>query len=60
MTKERILKILYWTLFIGAIIFLYFSLRTQTYQLEYTLVALASWAGAFFLNRFSRKEDSQQ
>lgn len=49
---------LYWTLFIAAVIFLYFSLRTQTYQLEYSLIALACWGGAFFLNRFVKKEDT--
>ena len=57
MNKYKLLQILYWTMFSGAIVFLYFSLRTQFYQLEYSLVALGLWAGAFFLNRFVKKED---
>ncbi|MEO9804620.1 MAG: hypothetical protein ABJF04_15295 [Reichenbachiella sp.] len=60
MTREKLLKIIYWTLFSGAVIFLYFSLRTQYYQLEYSLVALALWGGAFFLNRFVKKEDASE
>lgn len=55
MPKEKLLKIIYWVLFGGAVLFLYFSLRTQTFQLEYSLVALALWGGAFFLNRRMRK-----
>lgn len=58
MTKEKLLKILYWVLFGGAALFLYFSVRTQFYQLEYSLVALAFWGGAYFLNRFVKKEDA--
>lgn len=57
MSKEKLLKTLYWILFIGAVVFLYFSLRTQYYQLEYSLAALAFWGAAFFLNRFVKKED---
>lgn len=60
MSKEKLLKIIYWVLFAGAAIFLYFSLRTQFYQLEYSMVALAFWGGAFFLNRFVKKEDSSE
>ncbi|SMD38816.1 hypothetical protein SAMN04488029_3891 [Reichenbachiella faecimaris] len=60
MSKEKLLKILYWVLFIGAVIFLYFSLRTQYYQLEYSLVALGLWGGAFLLNRFVKKEDTSE
>lgn len=59
MTRKKLLKIIYWVLFAGAVVFLYFSLRTQYYQLEYTLVALVLWGGAFFLNRFVKK-DSQE
>jgi len=60
MSKEKLLKIIYWTLFSGAVVFLYFSLRTKFYQLEYSMVALALWGGAFFLNRFVKKENSPE
>ncbi|WP_456459416.1 hypothetical protein [Reichenbachiella sp.] len=60
MSREKLLKIIYWVLFVGAIVFLYFSLRTQFYQLEYSLVALAFWGGAFLLNRFVKKEDPSE
>lgn len=60
MSEEKLFKIIYWVLFAGAAIFLYFSLRTQYYQLEYSLVALAFWGGAFFLNRFVKKEDTSE
>ncbi|MEP2026314.1 MAG: hypothetical protein ABJH98_10165 [Reichenbachiella sp.] len=60
MSKEKLFRIIYWVLFSGAVIFLYFSLRTQYYQLEYSLVALGLWGGAFFLNRFVKKEDPSE
>ncbi|WP_420581240.1 hypothetical protein [Reichenbachiella sp.] len=60
MSKEKLFKSVYWILFVGAVVFLYFSLRTQYYQLEYSLVALGLWGGAFLLNRFVKKEDTPE
>lgn len=59
MNKGLILKVAYWTSFIAAGCCLYISLRTSYYQVEYSLLALAFWGGAYLVNRMMKKEADQ-
>lgn len=49
-----------WTLTISAFVFLFFSLRTETNQLNYSLVALGFWAAAYVANKFMKNEDEEK
>lgn len=56
MNRVKALKVLYWTLIIGAILVFWVSLRTQYYAVEYSFIALGIWAAAFLVNRLLKKQ----
>jgi len=49
--KEKFLKVIYWVLFSCALGSLWISLRSQLYAMEYSLIAVAFWVGAYFFNK---------
>ena len=51
---------LIWTFTILAFAFLFFSLRTETNQILYSLVALGMWGIAFLLNKFKPGEKKKE
>ncbi|MEQ8905166.1 hypothetical protein [Ekhidna sp.] len=51
---------LIWIFTILAFVFLFFSLRTETNQLIYSLVALGLWGMAFLLNKFKPGEKEKE
>ncbi|WP_420318265.1 hypothetical protein [Ekhidna sp.] len=51
---------LIWIFTIGAFVFLFFSLRTESNQLIYSLVALGLWGVAFLLNKFKPGEKEKE
>jgi len=57
MDTEKLFKILYWVLFASAAACLYISLRTQYYQIEYSILALAFWGAAYGVNRYYGKKE---
>ncbi len=46
---------LIWTFTILAFVFLFFSLRTKTDEMLYSLIALGLWGVAFLINKFKPK-----
>ena len=56
----RLYPILIWVFTILAFAFLFFSLRTESRQLIYSLIALVSWGIAFLINRFKPQEDEKE
>ncbi|MEM9327012.1 MAG: hypothetical protein AAGA85_15195 [Bacteroidota bacterium] len=48
-------KIIVWSLIIVAVVIFWISLRTDEYELEYTLAALGVWGIAYLINRMGRK-----
>lgn len=55
MNKLKVLNIVYWVLFAVAIWAFYVSLRSETQQLEYSLVALGVWVLAYGLHRYIKR-----
>lgn len=51
---------LIWIFTILAFLFLFFSLRTQTEQMLYGLIALGFWGIAFLINKFKPKSDEEE
>lgn len=51
---------LIWIFTLLAFAFLFFSLRTQTEQLLYSLIALGCWGVAFLINKFKPKEGEKE
>lgn len=43
-----------------AIVFFWFSLRTETHELEYSLIALGVWVITFFLDRRLKNEEEKE
>jgi len=56
MNKIKILRIIYWVLFVGTILLFWYSLRySPEYRWYTTSAALVLWGTAFFLNRHIKK-----
>ena len=51
---------LIWTFTILAFVFLFFSLRSKTDELLYSLIALGLWGIAFLLNKFKPKSNEEE
>ncbi|PIB35544.1 hypothetical protein BFP72_09145 [Reichenbachiella sp. 5M10] len=47
MNIVKVLTVLYWVLFAVTIWTFYVSLRSETLELEYALIALGTWVAAF-------------
>lgn len=57
----KILRIIYWVLVAIMIAVFYYSLRYAGDEaMEFTFIALAFWLGAFVLNRYINKKNSQE
>lgn len=56
----KLIPTLVWTLTILAFVFLFFSLRTETNQLMYSLIALGFWGAAFLVNKFKKNEGEEE
>jgi len=50
---------LIWVFTILAFAFLFFSIRTQTDQMLYSLIALGCWGVAFLINKFKPKSEEE-
>jgi len=51
MEKEKLFRVIYWTLFACAVGSLWISLRSQLYALEYSFIAVGFWGAAYLFNR---------
>ena len=49
---EKTKRVLVWGLMIVTAVLFYISLRTETEEMEYTVLALAIWLVAFMTNKF--------
>ena len=56
----KLFPTLIWAFTILAFVFLFFSLRTETNQMLYSLIALGMWGIAFLLNRFKPGEKEKK
>ena len=56
----KLLPTLIWTFTILAFVFLFFSLRSETNQLLYSLIALGLWGVGFLLNKFKPGEKEKE
>jgi len=54
---KNLYKTAYWLVLVLAVGAFYISLRTDRYQLEYTLAALGLWGGAYLINRLIKKQN---
>ncbi len=53
-------NILIWVFTIGAFVFLFFSLRSETNEVKYAIIALGLWGVAFLLNKFKPGEKKKE
>ena len=51
---------LIWSFTILAMVFLYFSLRSKSDQLVYSLIALGCWGAGFLINRFKPNSSEEE
>ena len=51
---------LIWTFTILAFVFLFFSLRSKSDELLYSIIALGLWGVAFLINKFKPKSDEEE
>ena len=49
---------LIWLFTIAAFVFLFFSLRSDKNEMEYTIIALGLWGIAFIINKVKSKSES--
>lgn len=56
----KLYSTLIWAFTILAFIFLFFSLRSKTDEILYSLIALVLWGMAFLINRFKPKSDEKK
>ncbi|WP_109833317.1 hypothetical protein [Reichenbachiella versicolor] len=57
MQKLKILKIFYWVCFIMALGAFYVGLRSEAYEVQYTLLALGLWGTSYWMNTMIKKEN---
>ncbi|MCV9385888.1 hypothetical protein [Reichenbachiella ulvae] len=55
MNKLKLLMVVYWGMFACALWAFYVSLRSETQQLEYSLIAFGVWILAFGLNWYIKR-----
>ncbi|MEQ9404439.1 MAG: hypothetical protein RIM99_12675 [Cyclobacteriaceae bacterium] len=55
--NKRSVSILVWAFTILAIVFFFFSLRSEGNEMMYSFIALGLWGVAFLLNRLKPKEN---
>lgn len=53
-------SVLSWVFILLAAIFLFFSLRTQSDQILYSLIALGLWGVAYLLNKYKPGENKKK
>lgn len=51
---------LIWIFTILAFVFLFFSLRTETDQMLYSIIALGFWGAGFLVNKFKPDEEEKE
>lgn len=56
----KLFPTLIWTFTILAFVFLFFSLRTTTDEMLYSLIALGLWVVAFLLNKYKPSEEEKE
>ncbi|WP_421762884.1 hypothetical protein [Ekhidna sp.] len=56
----KLFPTLIWTFTILAFVFLFFSLRTTTNELLYSIIALVLWGAAFLLNKYKPSEKEKE
>lgn len=51
------MKVIAWVLIVIALGLFWISIRSQEYQMEYTIAALVTWGIAFLFNRWVKKRE---
>ena len=56
----KLFSVLIWFFTIMAFVFLFFSLRSESSELLYSLIALGMWGVAFLLNKLKPKSSEKE